>query len=175
MEKQLVDGIIFRRYPESERSVHKNYFSSSPEKCFGYKTKRLHRYIWEKYNGEIPKGFHIHHKDGNPLNNSLDNLECLSSKEHNKKHYDEMLPKWRDNIKKTIQKASDWSKTPEGKKRRTEIGKQNAKYFPRYKIERNCDQCGKEYIAKTKFGKFCHNNCKAKALRKRRSILNSNN
>ena len=148
MEKQVIDGIIFRRYPNSERSESRNYFVSSAEKCFGNKTKRLHRYIWEKHNGEIPKGMHIHHIDGNTTNNHISNLKLVSPKEHNKEHYAEMLPKWRENIKKTIQRASEWSKTEEGRNFRHEMGVKNSKYFPRYKIERNCNQCGKTYISK---------------------------
>lgn len=31
----------------------------------------------------------IHHKDGNGLNNSLNNLELLSASEHSKKHHEE--------------------------------------------------------------------------------------
>ena len=31
--------------------------------------KRLHRCVWEYYNGEIPKGYHIHHKDNDKSNN----------------------------------------------------------------------------------------------------------
>ena len=30
---------------------------------------KLHRYIWEKANGKIPEGHHIHHKDHNKINN----------------------------------------------------------------------------------------------------------
>jgi len=43
-----------------------------------------YRKLWESINGPIPKGYHIHHKDGNPYNNSIDNLECLSPEEHAK-------------------------------------------------------------------------------------------
>lgn len=33
-----------------------------------------------------PKHFHIHHKDGNPRNNDISNLECLTEKEHRTLH-----------------------------------------------------------------------------------------
>ena len=46
----------------------------------------LHRAIWELVNGKIPEGFMIHHIDGNKKNNNIENLECLSRKEHGKKH-----------------------------------------------------------------------------------------
>lgn len=35
---------------------------------------------------EIPKGHIVHHKDGNPLNDTLLNLEILSRKDHLRKH-----------------------------------------------------------------------------------------
>lgn len=31
--------------------------------------KRLHVYVWEHFNGTIPKGYEIHHKDFNKKNN----------------------------------------------------------------------------------------------------------
>ena len=48
--------------------------------------KWLHRYIWEKYNGEIPDGYIIHHKDHNKNNNNIDNLELMLEFEHRKEH-----------------------------------------------------------------------------------------
>jgi len=39
--------------------------------------------------GEIPKGFEIHHIDGDKDNNNISNLEILSASEHQKKHWDQ--------------------------------------------------------------------------------------
>lgn len=42
-----------------------------------------HRKSWEKhYNQKIPKGWHIHHIDGNPKNNNPENLMCVSKHVH---------------------------------------------------------------------------------------------
>lgn len=38
----------------------------------------LHWYVWEKANGPVPVGFVIHHKDNNPQNNLLENLELVA-------------------------------------------------------------------------------------------------
>ena len=38
----------------------------------------LHWYIWEKEHGPVPVGFVIHHKDNDPENNLLDNLELVA-------------------------------------------------------------------------------------------------
>ena len=51
------------------------------------KSSYLARKIWIKYNGPIPRdeqnrSYEIHHIDGNPDNNNLCNLMCLSIKDH---------------------------------------------------------------------------------------------
>ena len=49
-----------------------------------YSTKRIHQLVAEHFIGEIPKGYHVHHKDGNKQNNKVSNLEVISRKEHTK-------------------------------------------------------------------------------------------
>ena len=46
----------------------------------------IHRLVWEKQNGEIPKGYVIHHKDENKMNWNLDNLELLNRSKHIQEH-----------------------------------------------------------------------------------------
>jgi len=48
------------------------------------KTKNwaVHRLVWETFKGSIPKGHHVDHKDNDPSNNKLDNLQCLSPPDH---------------------------------------------------------------------------------------------
>lgn len=53
--------------------------------CWDYKKGRRqfeHILIYQTYVGPIPKGYVIHHIDGDGLNNSIDNLQCLSRAEH---------------------------------------------------------------------------------------------
>ena len=38
----------------------------------------VHRLIYEAFNGEIPEGYTIDHIDQNPLNNCIDNLQCVT-------------------------------------------------------------------------------------------------
>lgn len=45
-----------------------------------------HRLVWEKYNGEIPKGYHIHHINGNKQDNRIENLMLIDSSKHSSFH-----------------------------------------------------------------------------------------
>ena len=48
--------------------------------CWNGKPKYyfVHRLIWEAFNGPIPKGLQINHKDENKRNNCLSNLEVVT-------------------------------------------------------------------------------------------------
>jgi|GEM_PF-3505190 len=48
--------------------------------------KQLHVYVWEKFNGKLPIGCGIHHKDKDRSNNNIANLVCLTVKEISSKH-----------------------------------------------------------------------------------------
>ena len=48
--------------------------------------KNYHHYIWEKAGAIIPKGYNLHHIDGDKLNNKLENLKLLTISEHHKLH-----------------------------------------------------------------------------------------
>ena len=57
------------------------------------------KYVMEKYLGrKLKDNEQVHHKDGNPLNNDIDNLEVLTFEEHlnvhadeNRKYYDKIM------------------------------------------------------------------------------------
>ena len=41
-----------------------------------------HRRVWVEHYGEIPKGYIVHHINGNKTDNRIDNLEIMTRKEH---------------------------------------------------------------------------------------------
>jgi len=49
----------------------------------------VHRLVWALGNGPIPAGHHIHHVDGNKLNNAPDNLVSMPAEEHLRLHRNE--------------------------------------------------------------------------------------
>jgi len=47
----------------------------------------LHRLVWEEHNKQrIPKGHVIHHKNGDKLDNSTDNLQKMTAAAHRRHH-----------------------------------------------------------------------------------------
>lgn len=48
--------------------------------------KSEHRLIWEYYNGVVPAGCVIHHKDFDSFNNRIENLVCMNAVEHRELH-----------------------------------------------------------------------------------------
>ncbi|MGM5483257.1 MAG: HNH endonuclease [Nanobdellota archaeon] len=131
----------------------------------------MHTAVWNYYNGKIDKKYHIHHKDKNPWNNRIENLELVGKNkhlsEHGKRRFKENKEWAKEFHKKGVEEAKKWHKSKEGREWHKEHGKKtwkNRKYKTLI-----CEVCGKEY--KTRHGwisKYCHQNCKAKALRKRR-------
>ena len=135
---------------------------------FQHKGKRLHRCVWEYHNGIIPKGYHVHHKDGNRQNNSISNLALLESKDHLKGHMtEEKRENLKENIKKAIAKAPEWHRSEEGRKWHSHHGKKV--WDDRKPTQYVCDACGKKFeslnISYTG-NHFCSNNCKASFRRK---------
>lgn len=52
-----------------------------------------HRAVMEAAVGrKLKRTEHVHHKDGDTLNNSLDNLELLRNGDHTKRHHDGVVP-----------------------------------------------------------------------------------
>lgn len=119
-----------------------------------------YRDIWKKHFGEIPKDsdgrpYEVHHKDGNRKNNTIENLICVSIKEHYDLHYNQgdygaaML------IAKRMGKPANYlSEIQKGKKRPELIGKTGPKIgntpwnkgISGYKL--NCNRKNKRHSAK---------------------------
>jgi len=52
------------------------------QRVYEYGKKMIHRKIWEEHFGKIPVGYVIHHKNGDKKDNRIENLQCLTIKEH---------------------------------------------------------------------------------------------
>lgn len=87
-----------------------------------------HRMIAQYMLGEIPKGFHVHHKDGNHLNNEPSNLEILSPSDHAKETYKEQFST-KALIERRKANLAKYRATDKGKKQLSEIGRKRSKKF----------------------------------------------
>jgi len=71
--------------------------------------------LWQKGNTETPDGCVIHHKDFNPRNNDIANLECLTYSDHNQLHWNRDAER-RKAAGKTSRKT--WAKKSKEERRR---------------------------------------------------------
>ena len=124
--------------------------------------KGLHVAIWEFYSGQtVPKGYEVHHKDGNPFNNDYSNLECLPRSEHRAMWKAKDPEKQRKHLEKIRPLSAAWHRSPEGlewhrQHAEESIGKRTAKQCV-------CEFCGKEFDSTcTTPVRFCSHNCSVK-------------
>lgn len=132
--------------------------------------KRLHVYIYEKYNGAVPKGMQVHHIDHNKDNNDISNLKLLTRKEHDKIHYEEMSAEEKERRRKNLElnarpKAIEWHKSENGKEWHLKHYEQvKEKLHKKHKFK--CEICNKEFESSQIRSRFCSNVCKSKYWRK---------
>src|SRR6266567_2688319 len=165
----IYKDIACRRYPNSSKWADRSYYvPSGKHRKRG--VGRLHQEIWKDAHGPIPPGFHIHHRDENPLNNALENLECLSIADHNAYHVstytDEELAWRREWFNRIRPAASNWHGSEEGHAWHKELGRmawENVEYLTGI-----CSNCGSEFQYPTLGNQkiYCSNNCKSAARRK---------
>lgn len=130
---------------------------------------RLHNYIWIKYNGAIPKGYHIHHKDKNTDNNTIENLACIKGKNHLSAHSleeDRREQSKKNMIENVLPKLREWNKSPEGQEwHRRHIEKHRDKMRMKHNYLKVCENCGKVFEG-VKKSKYCSNACNSAQRRK---------
>ncbi len=52
----------------------------------GYSPSSYHAALWVHHNGPLPDNHIVHHKDFNPMNNAIGNLQAMTTSEHNAIH-----------------------------------------------------------------------------------------
>lgn len=77
-----VRGRLWYGKPFTEESI----MIIDGRKCIGSKSSPVFHLVWKVFNGDVPKGYTIHHKDHIKLNDSLDNLQLMTKSEHMQHH-----------------------------------------------------------------------------------------
>ena len=139
--------IVFngKRYKYNKSTGYYIFYDKDYAKRNG---ETLHRAIWEFYSGKkIPKGYVIHHIDGNRGNNDYSNLMCVSHTEHAALHRwgDKARARLKEHpeaLENFINKARLYHQSPEG---RAEASKRFKKNMDKVRERRTCVLCGKEF------------------------------
>lgn len=152
------DGITFRRYPDSERRSDRVYYRPGGEHIEDG-VEALHREIWKEHHGPIPDGHLIHHTDGDPTNNDIDNLECITYAEHVERHPDIGLSA--EDIEKGVEAAKAWHRSEEGREWHRDHWEETLGALFDDPKTKECEQCGDIFEYYTA-ARFCSNACKAK-------------
>ena len=86
-------------------------FDKRGHRCIG--AYPIYRIIYELFVGPIPKGYCIHHKDFNPTNDRVDNLQLMTIREHIKLHAQKRgwtkSDKWIDKHKERMKDVKWWN------------------------------------------------------------------
>ena len=94
----LYNGYKFRKDKRT------GYYLSS--RIINGKRRRLHVYIWECENGEIPNGYSVHHKDEDKSNNEISNLELMTNSKHTRLHAEEKARNNYDDMLKNLKESA---------------------------------------------------------------------
>lgn len=166
----VFNGDRYHRYPESEYKHLRDYYWAHTE---GSPTP-LHREKWREHNGKIPGNHVIHHKDGDTLNNDIDNLVCMSKSEHQSMHVTERLSdpneleQQREHLEDIREKATEWHKSEEGIEWHKEHYENVKDKLHERNYEHECIVCGDTYESTRKEKtKFCSKSCENKRQYKR--------
>ncbi len=134
-----------------------------------YPRIRAHQWVWINSHGKQPKGYHVHHKNEDKSDNIIENLELLSEVQHYHLHLNKH-PERRERFKALAEEirplTKAWHASDEGHQWHKAHG--ILTWIDRKPIEIQCLVCGKKVVTKTYHQKFCHQNCKAKHMRKRK-------
>lgn len=131
----------------------------SDQRYFRGTLGRLHVVVYRTLVGPVPRGWHVHHVDGDWSNNDVSNLRALTPGEHVRLH-----PCDPEKLKRALDKAREaakaWHRSDEGREwHRVHAREIAATAVPKSAV---CTHCGTEYTGFPKSGNgFCSNNCKS--------------
>lgn len=167
VEEIVWNGQTFRRFPEHENRSRRVYFMATTAP-----REYLHRALYKHHHGPIPEGWHVHHVDHNPLNNTPSNLAAVSPSEH-AEHHGHQHPTVRAvcaGCGVGFDGQRPWAKwcspaCKERSRRAAGLTKPRPRKGPFSEL-RACEECGTHYEAKRPWARFCTSRCKQRTMRR---------
>ena len=165
---QFIDGRRFTRYTGNKYYWWK-VSNNNHEWYKKGQSVSAHKYVWQKHNGRVPKGFQIHHKDHDTANNDISNLELVDVQSHAAYHAKKRLaenPEYRARFHAAgIEAAKEWHKSDAGREWHREHAKRTAPTRERNGTEQVCSWCGKRFVGVASMRKkgFCGASCQGMA------------
>lgn len=152
-KRAIFDGLVF------VRDAQTGYYRNS-------RVGRLHRYVYEYVNGQIPDGYHVHHVDFDKSNNEPENLIALTERDHLKLHGDCMTDDRKNQLRETlicraVPASKQWHRSDTGREWHRAHYEEMKNALHRRK-QMNCAQCGKPFDGlDNSVTRFCSNACKS--------------
>lgn len=146
---QKFNGII---YAKSKTNNHYERRSS------------IYRAVYNYYCGEIPRGYEIHHKDWNPDNNDISNLQMLTRAQHQALHHS--IGTYIAPVRNFICKVCGKKFTSHYSGKNCFCSQKCANKFHHNVIEKECLSCGKKFTTSNPDAKFCSSKCYGKSIKK---------
>lgn len=165
VEVTVFSGRTYRRYPNSKNPAHRRYFRCSKGS--------LHRAIWEHANGPVPAEHHVHHINGDTLDNRLENLACLHATQHRDQHKQDVSGRSRTDPHKAHlavirHKAAEWHRSEAGRAWHRENARKSIALAHAAKkekglpnIDATCCWCGSGFTAHSIRAQFCSTRCQS--------------
>lgn len=141
-------GVVYRRYPG------RLYYNPGGGKISRGGTS-LHRQVWLDAGNVIPKGWHVHHIDGNHDNNDISNLACLPANEHSRMHVVERLSG------ELGRRLADWRSSDIGRATLQDNARKMRARTP--EREFSCGHCGGAFHTRHPRQRFCSEACSERA------------
>lgn len=161
---QEFDGVAYYKKPEG-------YYKSDWKKHGG---KLLHQVVWEHHhNRRVPKGYCVHHLNGEKGDNRPENLCLLAASKHARQHavknLQEIPERMLHGIIAAQEAAKKWHGSPVGREWHSKHGKEI--WRDREKKQFTCVVCGKQYWTYPQSRKrgFCSPACQQRMRRKEHS------
>lgn len=142
---------------------------------------RLHRAVYVAANGPVPRGFHVHHVDGDKANNDPANLALMSQADHVRHHATGRLHGHGQRAMASATMADLWAKQVAAvvacamcgcefesramNKPRQFCGSKCLEAFrivPFDPVTASCARCGAAFTATRSTQKFCSRSCNAR-------------